>query len=116
MGVSPRSRWSARSSTAWIAYSPFAEMRTLRLGSLEQARSVAGEVGDHDVGAGAADGGERLHHRALLVEPAQAPGRADPRVLAGDRVCREPDAELRPRPRDDVDGPRRRPEHDDVGP
>src|SRR6059036_2768177 len=109
MAVRPRSRWSDRSSTAWIAYSPFAEIRTLsaqltrfrserfasprgataqltrfrierfaspcrahgsaHTAALEEARGVAGEVGDHDVGARAANRRERLHHRALLVEP-----------------------------------------------
>src|SRR5438093_8645604 len=92
MAVRPRSRWSDRSSTAWIAYSPFAEIRTpsahsIRIGrfrfarqghgsahaaTFQDARGVAGEVGDHDIGARAPDGRERLHHRALLVEPAEA--------------------------------------------
>src|SRR2546426_3637416 len=81
MGISPRSRCSARSSMALIAYSPLAEI-LIRAASpraqaaLEQPRRLPGEVGDDDVGAGAADPGQGLEHRALLVEPAE---------LAGDR-------------------------------
>src|SRR5215467_3951251 len=114
MAVRPRSRCSDRSSTAWIAYSPFAEMRTrsahslactvrfatlghgsAHTATLEDPRGVAGEVRDHDVGAGAADRGERFHHRPLLVEPAQTAGGTDHRVFARDRVGRERYAELR---------------------
>src|SRR5437868_13725953 len=89
MGIRSRSRWSARSSTALIAYSPFAEIRTsvdpsARLDpALDRADGVLREVRDHDVGARALDRDERLHHRARLVEPAQAAGGADHRVLAG---------------------------------
>src|SRR5262249_58557972 len=119
MAVRPCSRCSERSSTAWIAYSPFAEIRTrsahtfdltgsLRHGSahtaaLEDARGLAGEVGDHDVGARPADGRERLHHGALLVEPAETPRGADHRVLARDRVGGQRHAELGLRARDDVE-------------
>src|SRR4029453_9258167 len=94
MAVTPRSRCNDRSSTAWIAYSPFAEMRTLpthargsaHAATLEQAGDVAREVRDHDVGARAAERGERLHHRALLLAPAEPAGGPDHRVFAGDRV------------------------------
>src|SRR5215510_7979510 len=128
MAVRPRSRWSDRSSTAWIAYSPFAEMRmrsahTTRIceghgsahpAALEDARGVAGEVRDHDVGTGAADRRERFHHRPLLVEPAQTAGRADHRVLARDRIGRQRYAELRAGAGDDVQVRQRRLDHDDV--
>src|SRR5881296_3883557 len=99
MGISPRSRCSARSSIALIAYSPFAEILTAVSSApaepaLEQARRLASEIRDHDIGwldeerailealtsirragadivityfgAGAADGGQRLEYRALL--------------------------------------------------
>src|SRR5438034_10336508 len=104
-----RSRWSARSSTALIAYSPFAEMRTAGSASarleaaLDRAHGVLREVGDHDVRARALDRDERLHHRARLVEPAEPAGRADHRVLAGDGVRGERQPELRLRPRDDAE-------------
>src|SRR6266508_235062 len=156
MGVRPPSRWSARSSIAWIAYSPFAEICTLRLSShgfghgkvrcaaaataqlapvralkgslrrgghgsartttLQLACGVAGEVGDHHVRPRAADASQRFHHRPLLIEPAQATRGADHRVLARDRVRGERDAELRLRPRDDVEVRQRGLDHDDVGP
>src|SRR5262249_17410963 len=131
MAVRPCSRCSERSSTAWIAYSPFAEIRTrsahtfdltgsLRHGSahtaaLEDARGLAGEVGDHDVGARPADGRERLHHGALLVEPAETPRGADHRVLARDRVAGQREAELGLRARDDVEVRQGRLDHHDVG-
>src|SRR3990172_10773184 len=96
IGTSPSPGRSARSRTARIAYSPRAEIliASADAAPLEQARGLAGEVRDHDVGPRPADRDERLHHRALLVEPAQAAGRADHRVLAGDRVRRERHAEL----------------------
>src|SRR5437762_11505213 len=81
MGISPRSRCSARSSIALIAYSPFAEILTAVSSApaepaLEQARRLASEIRDHDVGAGAADRGQRLEYRAVLVEPAELARRA----------------------------------------
>src|SRR5438105_3419090 len=110
MAVRPRSRWSDRSSTAWIAYSPLAEMRTLahphrsaHPAALEQAGDVAREVRDDDVGARAADGGERFHHRALLVQPAELARGLDHRVFTGHRVGGQRDAELGLGPRDDVE-------------
>src|SRR5712691_1294256 len=90
IGIRSRSRWSARSSTALIAYSPFAEMRTALLARLEpafdRAHGVLREVGDHDVRARALDRDQRLHQRAPLVEPAEPARGADHRVLARDRV------------------------------
>src|SRR2546428_10961014 len=105
MAVRPRSRWSDRSSTAWIAYSPLAEMRTLahphrsaHPATLEQAGDVPREVRDDDVGAGAADGGERFHHGPAPVQPAEPTGGpAHPR-LGQDREGRPPDARPRPPP------------------
>src|SRR5207245_11679101 len=83
MGISPRSRCSARSSMALIAYSPLAEILIRAASSraqtaLEQPRRLPGAGGDDDVGAGAADPGQGLEHRALLVEPAELAGRAEP--------------------------------------
>ena len=43
-------------------------------------------VGDHDVGAGAADAGERLEHGGALVEQSLGGRRLDHRVLAADVV------------------------------
>src|SRR5262245_20154147 len=89
MGMSS-SRWCmARSSTALIAYSALAETRMERSGLaavLEHARGVLGEIGDDDVRPGPADRGQRLHHRPLLVEPAELAGRLDHRVLPRHRV------------------------------
>src|SRR3989441_1143875 len=106
MGISPRSRCSARSSMALIAYSPLAEI-LIRAASpraqaaLEQPRRLPGEVGDDDVGAGAAEPGQGLEHRAHLVEPAELAGGADHRVLAGHPVGgqQHPELELRVRDR-----------------
>src|SRR5256712_14032072 len=104
MGISPRSRCSARSSMALIAYSPLAEILIRAASSraqtaLEQPRRLPGEVGDDDVGAGAADPGQGLEHRALLVEPAELAGGADHRVLARHRVGGQRHSELEPRAR-----------------
>src|SRR5712691_11485117 len=52
------------------------------LGSCERSRSLASKVRDHDVGAGAANAGEALEHRAAFVDPAVAAGRLQHRVLA----------------------------------
>src|SRR6266480_4127849 len=74
---------------------PFPDHFTVRLGrrttsartaTFQEAGGVLRKVADHDVGAGPADRGERLQHRALLVEPAQLARGADHRVLTGDRV------------------------------
>src|SRR5438105_1048875 len=120
MGISPRSRCSARSSIALIAYSPFAEILTAVSSApaepaLEQARRLASEIRDHDIGAGAADGGQRLEYRALLVEPAELAGRADHRVLARDRVRGQRHAELELRAGDHVEIRQRGLDHHDVG-
>src|SRR2546421_5768677 len=120
MGISPRSRCSARSSSALIAYSPLAE---ILIGAssppaepaLERAGRRPREVGDDDVGARAADGRQRLQHRALLVEPAELTGGPDHRVLAGYRVGGQRYAELELRARDDVEVGQRGLDHDDVG-
>src|SRR5438067_2463645 len=68
MGISPRSRCSARSSIALMAYSPFAEILTAPSSpraqpALEQPRRLPREVGDDDVGAGPADPRQRLADR-----------------------------------------------------
>src|SRR5262249_20061353 len=107
MGISPRSRCSARSSIALIAYSPLAEILTARSSAraqstLEQPRGLPGEVRDHDVGTRAADGGEGFEHRAFLVEPAELTGGADHRVFARHRVGGERHAELELGSRHDV--------------
>src|SRR5256885_16883951 len=95
MGISPRSRCSARSSSALIAYSPLAEILIGAASppaepALEQAGRLPREVGDDDVGARAADGRQRLQHRALLVEPAELAGGPDHRVPARYRVSGPP--------------------------
>src|SRR5438046_10322295 len=92
MGISPRSRCSARSSIALIAYSPFAEILTAVSSApaepaLEQARRLPSEIRDHDIGAGAAGGGQRLEYRALLVGPAEPARRARHRVRGPHRVA-----------------------------
>src|SRR5690242_2348915 len=101
IGTSASPPRSARSSTALIAYSPFAEIRigqraiivfgrlgrrptSSRTPALEEARCFAREVGDHHVRARSPDRDEGLQHRALLVEPAQPARRPDHRVLTGD--------------------------------
>src|SRR5919109_4969891 len=99
MGISPRSRCSARSSIALMAYSPLAEILTAMSSppaqpALEQSRCLAGEIRDHDIRAGAANRRQRLEHRALLIDPAQLAGGADHRVLARDRVRGQRHAEL----------------------
>src|SRR5437763_1654802 len=63
MGISPRSRCSARSSSALIAYSPFAEILIGAASppaepALEQAGRLPREVGGDHVGAGV-----RVRHR-----------------------------------------------------
>src|SRR5688500_14012063 len=121
IGMRPRSRWSARSSIALIAYSPLAEILIAAVllaesAALENLRGLPREVRDDDVGAGTADRGERLHHGALLVEPAEPPGGPDHRVLAGDGVRGERHAELHARASDDVEVRQRRLHHDDVRP
>src|SRR5262245_2860149 len=85
-----------------MAYSPFAEIRmrvpmaassALAI-ALEPARDVPGEVRDDDVGTGASDGSERLHHRALLLEPAELRGGLEHRILPRHRVGGQGHAEL----------------------
>src|SRR5207247_6233059 len=118
IGTSASPPRTARSSTALIAYSPFAEIRmTIVAGSvrpaptgaglrqapvassaaasLQEARRLAREIGDHHVRPRPPNSHEGLHHGALLVEPAQSARRADHRVLAGDRVGGQRHAELR---------------------
>src|SRR5688572_3855508 len=119
MGMSPRSRCSARSSMALIAYSPLAEILMSGQASadpaaLEQARGRAREIRDDDIGAGATDARQRFQHRPLLIEPAELAGGADHRVLAGHRVGGDRHPELHPRPRNHVEVRQRRLDHDDV--
>src|SRR5260370_42622113 len=107
MGISPRSRCSARSSNALIAYSPLAE---ILIGAssppaepaLEQAGRLPREGGDDDVGARPGDGRQRPQHRTLLVEPAELAGGPAPRVLAGHRGGGQRPADLKPLAREDV--------------
>src|SRR5262245_57154103 len=105
MGTTRRGGWRARSSIALRAYSPLAEIRigrsALALPSpLQLARDVPRKVRDHDVRAGPPDARERLHHGALLVEPAEPPCCPDHRVLAGHRIGGQRHAELRLGPGD----------------
>src|SRR5262245_3074047 len=122
IGISPPPWWRARSSTARMAYSPFAEIRmrvpmaassTLAI-ALEPARDVLGEVRDHDVGAGAPDGRERLHHRALLFEPAELRRGLEHRILPRHRVSGQGHAELLLGARDHIEVRQGRLHHDDV--
>src|SRR5262249_31250105 len=53
---------------------------------LKLLRHFLGEVGQDQVGTGAADAGEYFHDRALLVEPAVDARGADHRVFARDVV------------------------------
>src|SRR5215471_7288697 len=133
MGTRRPLRWTARSSTAWIAYSPRAEiLMTVRLPpapagpstlpdasfdfpALDDPGRVLGEVGDDDVGAGPPDGRESLHHLPRLVQPAQTAGRADHGVLPGDGVRGQGHPELALGARDDVQVRQGRLHHDDVG-
>src|SRR5690242_15290512 len=57
-----------------------------RRGSGEEAGGVFGVVSEDDVGAGAADRGERFHHHAITVNPVVAGGGFDHGVFAGDLV------------------------------
>ncbi len=66
--------------------------RTQRV-SGEQPGGLGGPVGEHDVGAGAADRGERLEDRRLAVDPAVGGGGLDHGVLAGDVVRRDRDVD-----------------------
>ena len=87
-------------SFAMFAEAPRHRSRGLQAGRLavslvttEHSRGVAREIGDDHVGAGAANRGQRFHHRALLVDPAIPRGGLDHRVLAahlirGGRIAR----------------------------
>src|SRR5438128_11600986 len=113
IGTSPSPPRSARSSTALIAYSPFAEIRirqhalvvfrrrpaSSRTATLQEARRLAREVGDHHIGARPPDRDEGLQHGALLVEPAQAARGPDHRLLSGAPVGGQWPAKLRLRAR-----------------
>src|SRR3989475_4773284 len=82
IGTSPSPPRSARSSTALIAYSPFAEIRirqhalvvfrrrpaSSRTAALQEPRRLAREVGDHHIGARPPDRDEGLQHGALRSE------------------------------------------------
>src|SRR2546429_8037147 len=99
IGTSASPPRSARSSTALIAYSPFAEIRirqhtlavfgrrpaSSRTATLQEARRLAREVGDHHIRARPPDRDEGRQHRPLLVEPPQAARGPDQRRLARDR-------------------------------
>src|SRR6266545_7833637 len=101
--TTPADSWSARSSTALIAYSPLAEILMRSSSFREQPCGFPREVGDDQVCPGPADRDEGLHHGALLVEPAEPSRRADHRVLAGDGVRGERQPEVCLHPRDDVE-------------
>src|SRR5215813_5246499 len=62
--------------------------------ALQRPRRLAREVGDDQVRTGPTDRGQRLQHAPLLVEPAEASGRLDHRVLARHRVCSQRETEL----------------------
>jgi hypothetical protein len=65
----------------------FASPERLRLA--QKLGGVLGEVGDDEVGAGAADAEERLEHGALGLEPAALEGGVEHGVLAGDLIGAE---------------------------
>src|SRR5215831_8205073 len=76
----------ANSSSDWVmaAFLPgFGRLGRRRSGPANEILRVVGQ--DH-VGAGAADGGERLLDDALLVHPAAGGRGLDHRVFAGDVV------------------------------
>src|SRR6059036_2549329 len=74
---------------------------------------LPGKIRDHDVGPGASNAGERLHHRSALVQPAELARGLDHGVLPRHRVGRQRHAELALGPRDDVEVRQGRLDHDD---
>src|SRR6266571_1532932 len=68
----------------------------------EQARGLLGEVGDDEVGAGAADGEERLQHDPVAVDPAVLRRGLEHGVFAGDVVRGDWHVDRLPHAVDDV--------------
>src|SRR5580658_859820 len=69
----------------------------------EQLGGVLGEVGDGEVGAGAADAHQRFEDGAVAVEPAFFDGGLEHGVLAGDLVGTDGDADAAAGCGDDVE-------------
>ena len=81
----------------------------------EPPGDVLGVVGDHDVGAGAADAGQRLEHGGALVEQSALGGRLEHGVLAADVVGGDGHARRVLDAADDVQVGQRGLDHQDVG-
>src|ERR1700733_14506411 len=56
-------------SSAIIARQSTARAPALRSSLREDTSGIASEIGENNIGAGAADGGQRFHHRALIFQP-----------------------------------------------
>src|SRR5712692_6147876 len=56
---------------------------------LKQPRSGLREIGEHEISAGPADGGEALHHGAFAIDPAIADGGHDHRKFAAHLIRAE---------------------------
>src|SRR5579885_2449550 len=69
----------------------------------ERTGRIFGEIGQDEIRAGAANGDERLHHRALQVQPAVARRRDDHAEFPGDLICADRDGEPLARHPDDVE-------------
>src|ERR1700744_5193829 len=70
---------------------------------LENFGGVLGEVGDDEVGAGAADAEEAFEYGAFWLKPAALKGGLQHRVFAGDLVGAEGHVEALARVADDVE-------------
>ena len=102
------------------AVAPGADLGARRLharpsGPPFQPGDVLGVVGDHDVGAGAADAGQRLEHGGALVEQSALGGGLEHGVLAADVVGRDGHARGLLDAADDVQVGQRGLDHQDVG-
>jgi phosphoenolpyruvate carboxykinase (diphosphate) len=60
-----------------------------RLRAKQQAGGGFGEIGENDAGARARDGGERLHHGAIVIQPAVARGGHDHGILSAHLIGRD---------------------------
>src|SRR5205823_2245992 len=81
-----------------------------------QARSLSGEIRDHDVRAGAPNSDERFHHDAFAIDPPALGRRFDHRILAADLISSHGIAGLLLDSLDDVEIRARGLHHDHVGP
>src|SRR5437867_13199124 len=82
----------------------------------EQARRLLGEIGDDQIGAGAADGVERFEHDPLAIDPAAARGGRQHGVFARNVIGGDRHVDRLTHPVDDIEIGKRRLDHHEVGP